>query len=90
MKQNTKDWLQYCSALFLIVSAVAIAFVSFLLTLTIGGGVLCYIGEALGVALAIFGVTQYFKNQMVEFQTKVNDTLNKIEKGEKINNEDGE
>ena len=51
MKQNTKDWIQHISAMLLIASAVAMAFVSFALTLDIGAGPLTYIGEALSAAL---------------------------------------
>jgi len=43
MKQNTKDWIQYSTAILMVVSAVIIAFVAFLLTSTIASGVLIYI-----------------------------------------------
>lgn len=32
MKQNTKEWIQYGSAIALITSSIALAFVSFLIT----------------------------------------------------------
>ena len=59
MKQNTKDWIQYGSAIALIVSAILIACASIIYTMDIGAGALTYIGEAISGALAIFGITAY-------------------------------
>lgn len=71
MKQNTKDWMQYGSALFLILSAVTLAFISFIVTLTIGTGVLGWGALSLSAALAIFGVGMYFQNQFITLETKL-------------------
>lgn len=71
MKQNTKDWMQYGSALFLIVSSVVLAFVSFIITLTIGAGVIEWGALSLSAALAIFGVGMYFQNQFITLETKL-------------------
>lgn len=59
MKQNTKDWIQYGSAIALIASAIVIACTSIWLTLDIGAGALTYVAEAVSAALAIFGITAY-------------------------------
>jgi hypothetical protein len=64
MKQNTKDWVQYMSAVALILSAIALAFVSFIITEDIGAGPLTYIGEALSAALGIFGISIYVVNRL--------------------------
>ena len=69
MKQNTKDWIQHISAMLLIASAVAMAFVSFALTLDIGAGPLTYIGEALSAALGLFGISVYVVNRVRTFLT---------------------
>lgn len=71
MKQNTKDWMQYGSAVFLIISAVTLAFISFIVTLTIGPGVLGWGALSLSAALAIFGVGMYFQNQFITLETKL-------------------
>lgn len=71
MKQNTKDWIQYGSAIVLILSGIVIAFISLILTMTVGPGVLAYVGEALSAALAIFGIGVYFQNKMAQFQTDI-------------------
>lgn len=71
MKQNTKEWMRYLSAIALIASAIAIAFLSFILTLEIGGGTLTYIGEALSAALIIFGFGVYVADKVSEFKTEI-------------------
>ena len=85
MKQSTKDWIQYSTAIAMVVSAIALAFLAFILTSTIGSGVLIYIAQALCYVGGIFGVSIYFKNKMGEFESSakeqtehmVNDMMNK-------------
>jgi hypothetical protein len=43
MKQNTKDWIQYSTAIAMVSSAIVIAFLAFIITYNIGSGVLIYI-----------------------------------------------
>ncbi len=43
MKQNTKDWIQYSSAMAMIASAIFLAMIAFILTATIASGVLIYV-----------------------------------------------
>lgn len=43
MKQNTKDWIQYSTAVAMVLSAIVIAFLSFIITSDIASGVLIYI-----------------------------------------------
>ena len=59
MKENTKDWIHYTSAVTLIISAIVMAFVSFFMTMDIGAGPLTYIGESLSAALGLFGIGIY-------------------------------
>lgn len=80
MKQNTKEWVQYMSAVALIASAITLAFVSFFLTEDIGAGPLTYIGEALSAALGIFGVAVYFVNQASQFKTEIRQQLEQMRK----------
>lgn len=93
MKQNTKDWMQYGSALFLIVSSVVLAFVSFIITLTVGAGVIGWGALSLSAALAIFGVGMYFQNQFITLETKLKSQIKeeldqgKLETREFIENE---
>lgn len=61
-----KDRAQYITAIILIASGILIAFLSFALIHTITSGVLIYIAQAFVAGGAIFGVSIYFKNQLVE------------------------
>ncbi len=69
MKQNTKDWIQYSTAIAMVVSAIVIAFVAFIITYNIGSGVLIYIAQALCYAAGIFGVSVYFRTKLGEFES---------------------
>lgn len=78
MKQNTKDWIQHISAMVLIASAVAMAFVSFALTLDIGAGPLTYIGEALSAALGLFGISVYVVNRVGQMRNEIHAEMDQI------------
>lgn len=71
MKQNTKDWIQYATAIAMVASAIGIAFLAFVLTKSIASGVLIYIAQALCYAAGIFGVSIYFNTKMGEFESIV-------------------
>lgn len=72
LSQKTKDKLHYGTAGFLIVTAVALAFISFFITLTVGTGVIAWGGLCMGTALTLIGGGMYFHSQMVTFETKAN------------------
>ena len=71
MKQNTKDWIQYGSAVTLIASAIAVAIISVVMTMDIGGGTNTYIGIAISGALAIFGITTFAITQIAQFKQQI-------------------
>lgn len=76
MKSNTKEWIQYGSAILMIVSGVILAFLSFFLNeYDIEDGVLWYIAQALVYAGGIFGVSIYFKTKLGEFESKARQEL---------------
>lgn len=80
MKENWKelgfkDRAQYTTAMVLIASGILLAFVSFFLIHTITSGVLIYIAQAFTAGGAIFGVSVYFKNQLIEAHGA---TMNKV------------
>ena len=83
MKQNTKDWIQYINATALIVSSIAIAFLSFLMLSDVPGGVNTYIGIAVSGGLAIFGVAAYMVNQVTQFKTEVRRELEEMKKADR-------
>lgn len=60
MQKNTKDWIQYGSAVAMLSSGVALTFLSFFLNgYDVADGVLWYVGQTLVYAGSIFGVTVY-------------------------------
>lgn len=72
MKENTKEWIQYSTAVLMIVSGVTLAFLSFFLNdYDIADGVLWYIAQALTYAGAIFGVSVYFKTKLGEAKNEL-------------------
>ena len=82
MKQNTKDWIQYISAVALIASAIVLVFTSFLTIERVGEGVNTYVGIAISGGLAIFGVAAYFVNQLSSFKTEIRKELRNIKEEE--------
>ena len=78
LSQKWKDSLNYGMAGFLIVTAVILAFVSFIITLTVGTGVLAWGGLCMGTALTLIGGGMYFHNQLVTFETKANKKMEEM------------
>ena len=72
ISQKWKDGLNYGMAGFLILTAVTLAFVSFIITLTVGSGVIAWGALSMGTALTLIGGGMYFHNQLVTFETKAN------------------
>ena len=72
MQANTKDWIQYSTAIAMVASGIVLAFLSFFLNnYDIADGVLWYISQALIYAGGIFGVSIYFKTRLGEFDSRV-------------------
>ena len=83
MKENWKelgfkDKAQYTTAMILIASGILIAFLSFALIQTIASGVLIYIAQAFTAGGAIFGVSIYFKNQLIEAHGETMDKVKEV------------
>ena len=72
MQPNTKEWIQYGTAVAMVVSGILLAFLSFFLNnYTIDDSILWYISQALIYAGGIFGVSIYFKTRLGEFEHRV-------------------
>ncbi len=80
MKQNSKDWIQYMSAVAMIASGIILVFLSFVWTLEVKNGVLAYAGESFGAALALFGVVSYFRSQTEDFKTEIRNEIRRTRK----------
>ena len=70
MKSNTKEWIQYSTAMVAVVSGIILTFLSFILLNLVENGVLIYVGQVLFFAGAIFGVNLYYKTKFGEFETQ--------------------
>ena len=81
MKQNTKDWIQYLSAIALILSAIVLVFTSFLTIERVAEGVNTYVGIATSAGLAIFGVAAYFVDRVSQFKTEIREELKRQSNG---------
>lgn len=64
MKQNTKDWIQYLSAIAMLLSAIGLALWSFQTLNQVHSTVLGYVGEAIAFAAAVYGLALYAKNEI--------------------------
>ena len=83
MKENWKelgfkDKAQYTTAMILIASGIIIAFLSFAMIQTISSGVLIYIAQAFTAGGAIFGVSIYFRNQLIEAHGETMDKVKEL------------
>lgn len=74
-----RDKMQIVNGTALIFAAIILYFVSFIVTLTIGMGVISAGGTLLATGLAFFGITAYINNQLVNFESKVVKRLKEIE-----------
>ena len=79
MKENTKDWIHYTSAVALIISSIVMAFVSFFMTEDIGPGPLTYIGESLSAALGLFGIGIYAVNKVNAVTRRMESRFNELQ-----------
>lgn len=83
MSPNIKEWIQYCTAVAMVISGMILAFLSFFLhNYDIANGTLLYIAQALTYAGSIFGVSLYFKSKVGELKneasTQKEDVINTI------------
>lgn len=74
-----REKMQIINGTMLIVAAIALYFIAFIVTLTIGFEIISAGATLLGSGLAFFGITAFVKNQMVEFETKVDKKIKKLE-----------
>ena len=78
MKQNimtTKDWIQYGSAIAMILSGIILTFLSYFQYGDVQEGVLWYMAQALTYAGAIFGVSVYFRTKLGDFESRTKQEL---------------
>lgn len=83
-----REKMQIINGTVLVFSAIILYFVAFIITLSIGFEVVSAGATLLATGLAFFGITSFVKNQMVDFEARVNDKLRKMERDERVEKED--
>jgi hypothetical protein len=84
MTNNIKEWVQYGTAVAMILSGIVLAFLSFFLNgYDIADGVLWYIAQALTYAGGIFGVSIYFKTKLGQAEAQLRELIRE-EKHEEV------
>lgn len=78
-----KERFQLVNGTVLICAAIILYFVAFALTMTIGFDIVTAGTSLLATGLSLFGITSFVKNQMLEFETKMNKRMKKLEDEEK-------
>lgn len=74
-----KDKMQLVNGTALVFAAIVLYFVAFIVTLTIGFEVISAGATLLASGLAFFGLNSFVKNQMIDFETRVNKRLKEID-----------
>lgn len=74
--------LKLSLAAILVAASIILGFVSFIVLLEIPTSLIGLDGLWLSTALAIMGITSYFHNELVQFQSEVKTRLKKIDERE--------
>lgn len=86
-QMTTKDWIQYGSAIAMVLSGIILAFLSFYHNDgDIAEGVLWYMAQALTYAGGIFGVSIYFKTKLGDFESRTHEEIKNMIRDEYENN----
>lgn len=74
-----KERFQIINGTMLVFAAIVLYFVAFIVSLTIHMEVITAGATLLATALAFFGLNSFVKNQMIDFEAKVNHKIKKLE-----------
>lgn len=75
-EMGARERWQIINGTALIFGSIILYFLSFILTLSIGMGEISACSSMMATALALFGITSYFKNQITEFETRIEREMN--------------
>lgn len=76
---SIKEKFQIVNGTMLTVAAIILYFVAFIITLTIGLEVVSAGATLLASGLAFFGLGTFVKNQMIDFETRVDKKIKRLE-----------
>lgn len=85
---GVREKFQILNGTVLVFSAIVLYFLAFIITLSIGFEVVSAGATLLATGLAFFGITSFVKNQMVDFEARVNNKIKKMEEDERFEKED--
>lgn len=74
-----KERFQILNGTMLVIAAIVLYFVAFIVSLTIHMEVITAGATLLATALAFFGLNSFVKNQMIDFEAKVNKKIKRLE-----------
>ena len=77
---SIREKMQLINGTLLIWAAIVLYFLAFILTMTIGLEVVSAGATLLATGLAFFGITGYIKNQMIHFETNIDERIKKFER----------
>ena len=83
---SIREKMQIINGTVLVFSAIILYFLAFIITLSVGFEVVSAGATLLATGLAFFGITSFVKNQMIDFEAKVNDKIKKMEEYERNKN----
>lgn len=84
MKINTKENVQYITAILFLLSGIVMSFFSYFDLHDVAGGVLTYVGEAVALTAGVFSINLYVKSKINEAESRINNTVEK--KMKKVDN----
>ncbi|MDD6553012.1 MAG: hypothetical protein PUF37_05420 [Prevotellaceae bacterium] len=77
MQRNTKEWIQYGSAIGMLISGVLLTFLCFFLNhYEVKDSVLWYVAQTLVYAGSVFGVSVYINTKLGEVKNIIDENLN--------------
>lgn len=74
-----KERFQIMNGTMLVVAAITLYFLAFLISMTIHIEIISAGATLLATALAFFGLNSFVKNQLIDFEAKVNQKLKRLE-----------
>jgi Na+/melibiose symporter-like transporter len=75
MQKNTKEWLQYGSAIAMLLSGIVLTYIDYFISHDIHDNVLWYVAQCLIYAGSVFGVAMVIATKFGEMRNYINDRL---------------
>ena len=77
MKVNTKENVQYITAILFLISGIILAFFSYFDLHDVAGGVLTYTGESVAFTAGVFSINLYVRSKISDAETRLSDKIDK-------------